>query len=96
MQRVPKGRNASNLAQLLACVGGPLVLSGRVSTAVEPGARTTTWRGMNDFPISVDHLRSGSLDRLREIAPELVHLMLLPYLGFDEAKRWAESTAPQA
>jgi hypothetical protein len=39
-----------------------------------------------------DRLRTGSTDRLSELGPELVHLALLPYLGFDEAKRWAETT----
>jgi hypothetical protein len=39
-----------------------------------------------------DHLRTESADRLNDLGPELVHLALLPYLGFDEAKRWAEST----
>jgi hypothetical protein len=37
-----------------------------------------------------DHLRIGRLDRLEELRPELVLLTLLPYLGFDEAKRWAD------
>lgn len=37
-----------------------------------------------------DHLRIGRLDRLEELRPELVLLTLLPYLGFAEAKRWAE------
>jgi len=37
-----------------------------------------------------DHLRIGRLDRLEELRPELVLLTLLPYLGFNEAKRWAD------
>lgn len=37
-----------------------------------------------------DHLRIGRLDRLEELRPELVLLTLLPYLGFSEAKRWAD------
>ena len=36
-----------------------------------------------------DHLRIGRLDRLEELRPELVLLVLLPYLGFSEAQRWA-------
>lgn len=36
-----------------------------------------------------DHLRSGRAHRLVDVAPELVYLTLLPYLGFAEAKRWA-------
>ena len=40
-----------------------------------------------------DHLRIGRLDRLEELRPELVLLTLLPYLGFSEAKRWADRSA---
>jgi hypothetical protein len=36
-----------------------------------------------------DHLRMGREDRLEELRPDLVLLMLLPYLGFAEAQRWA-------
>lgn len=36
-----------------------------------------------------DHLRLGRLERLEELRPELVLLTLLPYLGFAEARRWA-------
>jgi hypothetical protein len=41
----------------------------------------------------VDHIRLGRLDRLSELRPELVLLMLLPYLGFSEAQRWANQVA---
>lgn len=43
--------------------------------------------------IVADHVRSERLDRLPAIAPELVNFALLPYLGFDEAKRWTKATA---
>lgn len=36
-----------------------------------------------------DHLRLGRLDRLAALRPDLVLLTLLPYLGFEEAQRWA-------
>ena len=36
-----------------------------------------------------DHLRIGRVDRLEELRPELVLLILLPYLGFSEAQHWA-------
>jgi hypothetical protein len=36
-----------------------------------------------------DHLRMGREDRLEELRPDLVLLTLLPYLGFEEAQRWA-------
>jgi hypothetical protein len=39
-----------------------------------------------------DHLRRNRLDRLAAAGPDLVHLALLPYVGFAEAKRWAQST----
>ena len=40
-----------------------------------------------------DHLRIGRQDRLEELRPELVLLTLLPYLGFNEAKSWADRFA---
>ncbi|HTR73998.1 MAG TPA: hypothetical protein VMH33_01910 [Solirubrobacterales bacterium] len=36
-----------------------------------------------------DHIRLGRTDRLEELRPDLVLLILLPYLGFSEAKIWA-------
>jgi hypothetical protein len=36
-----------------------------------------------------DHVRIGRLERLAELRPELVLLVLLPYLGFAEAQAWA-------
>ncbi len=38
-----------------------------------------------------DHLRLGRVERLKELRPDLVLLVLLPYLGFAEAQRWANS-----
>lgn len=40
-----------------------------------------------------DHLRIGRLDRLEQLRPELVLLTLLPYLGFEEAQKWANQVA---
>jgi hypothetical protein len=40
-----------------------------------------------------DHIRVGRLDRLAELRPELVLLALLPYLGFAEARLWANRMA---
>jgi hypothetical protein len=40
-----------------------------------------------------DHIRIGRVDRLAELRPELVLLTLLPYLGFSEAKMWANRVA---
>jgi hypothetical protein len=37
------------------------------------------------------HIRADRPERLREMAPELVYLTLLPYLGFAEARRWADT-----
>ncbi len=36
-----------------------------------------------------DHLRWDRADRLEEIAPNLIYLALLPYVGFTDAKRLA-------
>lgn len=35
-----------------------------------------------------DHVRRGRVDRLAALRPELVLMILLPYLGFTEAQRW--------
>ena len=40
-----------------------------------------------------DHVRLGRLERLAGLRAELVLLTLLPYLGFSEAKRWADQVA---
>lgn len=40
-----------------------------------------------------DHLRIGRLQRLAELRPDLVLLTLLPYLGFAEAREWANWAA---
>jgi hypothetical protein len=37
-----------------------------------------------------DYLRLGRSDRLVELRPDLVLLVLLPYLGFAEAKGWVD------
>jgi hypothetical protein len=42
------------------------------------------------------HLRSERLDRLEDAVPELVCLARLPYLGFEEAKGWAEKATTPA
>lgn len=36
-----------------------------------------------------DHLRIGRYERLAELRADLVLLTLLPYLGFEEARNWA-------
>ncbi len=54
-----------------------------------PGATDETLVAGIVGPVG-DHLRIGRLDRLQELRPELVLLTLLPYLGFAEAKKWAE------
>jgi hypothetical protein len=41
-----------------------------------------------------DHLRLGRTERLSELRPDLVLLVLLPYLGFAEAKSWADRVDP--
>jgi hypothetical protein len=43
-----------------------------------------------------DHVRIGRLERLAVLRPELVLVTLLPYLGFEEAQRWANAAADRA
>jgi hypothetical protein len=40
-----------------------------------------------------DHLRVGRMQRLADLRPELVLLALLPYVGFEEARSWANKAA---
>lgn len=40
-----------------------------------------------------DHVRVGRLEALEALRPDLVLIALLPYLGFDEARAWANRFA---
>lgn len=40
-----------------------------------------------------DHVRVGRLEALEVLRPDLVLIALLPYLGFDEARAWANRFA---
>jgi hypothetical protein len=42
-----------------------------------------------------DHLRVGRPDDLRQLRPDLVLIALLPYLGFDEARRRTNQLAEE-
>ncbi len=42
-----------------------------------------------------DHLRVGRFEALEALRPDLVLLALLPYLGFDEAREWANRFAAE-
>jgi len=37
------------------------------------------------------HLLAGTTDQLPELAPEVIHLALLPYIGSAAARAWAET-----
>jgi hypothetical protein len=39
------------------------------------------------------HLQLGTAAELPGLAPDLVYVMLMPYLGIDEARQWAAATA---
>jgi len=41
-----------------------------------------------------DHLRTEDFDALRASVPELVELLLVPYVGRAEAREWAAQSAP--
>jgi hypothetical protein len=40
------------------------------------------------------HLLAGTADQLPEVAPDAIYLALLPYLGLEGTRRWAESASP--
>jgi hypothetical protein len=42
-----------------------------------------------------DHLRSGDFAALRQSVPELVELILVPYVGRSEARSWARKADPK-
>ncbi|HEX6455882.1 MAG TPA: hypothetical protein VF009_05120 [Solirubrobacterales bacterium] len=42
--------------------------------------------------IAANRIRTERPDQLSAIAPELVQLVLLPHLGFEAAREWAERT----
>lgn len=42
------------------------------------------------------HLQLGTGDQLPKLAPDLVYITLMPYLGIDEARRWATNTTKSA
>lgn len=72
-------------------------LSGFIRVGAPTGARlpTSTDEALVAGLVGLvgDHVRIGRLDRLAELRPELVLLILLPYLGFAEAQRWANRSA---
>lgn len=37
------------------------------------------------------HLQAGAVERLPDVAPDLVYLALMPYLGLEGAREWAAS-----
>jgi hypothetical protein len=39
------------------------------------------------------HLQLGTANELPGIAPDLVYITLMPYLGISEARRWADTSA---
>ena len=67
----------------------------RVKAPIEARLPTSTDEAMVAGIVGLvgDHVRVGRIDRLKELRPELVLLVLLPYLGFTEAQRWAEQVA---
>jgi hypothetical protein len=79
--------------------GGPSLTErfGELLTEVVPsgGRSPTANAAVVSSIVSVigDHLRRDRIDELTAAGPDLVHLALLPYLGFAEAKSWAQSVA---
>jgi hypothetical protein len=57
---------------------------------LRPTASTDTAVVNSIASVVGDHVRSDRINRLEEVAPDLVCLALLPYVGFDEARRQAE------
>ncbi len=47
-----------------------------------------------DRDIVRGHLQLGTADQLPRLAPDLVYITLMPYLGISEARRWASPRRP--
>jgi hypothetical protein len=74
-------------AQTVDCASR--LLDGVVPAAAKPaGASAGSVQGI--AMIVSDHLRADRVDSLGPIGPALVQFALQPYLGYAEAKRWAD------
>lgn len=84
------GGTGADTLQRYETVIGRLAGFLRAKTPVErlPGATDEALVG-GMVGLVGDHLRIGRLDRLAELRPDLVLLTLLPYLGFADARHWA-------
>ncbi len=80
-------RYESVIGRLAGFLRGKAPTEGRLPAATDE----TVVAGM--VGLVGDHLRIGRVDRLEQLRPDLVLLTLLPYLGFDEAQRWANQMA---
>lgn len=61
-----------------------------VPVAARPGPNSPAAAIAGAGLVVGDCVRWGRLDRLPALCPELHLMILLPYLGFEEAKLWAE------
>jgi hypothetical protein len=77
---------ASAYGQAVDCVNR--LLDRIVPAAALAGGSTGPVQGI--AMIVSDHLRAERDDGLARIGPELVEFTLQPYLGYAEAKRWAD------
>lgn len=72
-------------------------LAGLISSTAPEGSRLpgTTDEALVAGIVGLvgDHVRVGRLEALEALRPDLVLIALLPYLGFDEARTWANRFA---
>ena len=83
-----RGADADEYQDLIA--GFSARLSQVPPADLRPAASTDTAVVSSIASVVGDHVRSDRIERLDEVAPDLVCLALLPYVGFDEARRWAD------
>lgn len=87
---VPDGESGRDHVAIVRRFSG---LLGEGAPADVPAASTRRAVVEGISSVISTHVRAGRLHQLPDRAPELVYLALLPYLGFEEANRWAEATA---
>ncbi len=89
-ERPPSGPDEQRLYSLRIDRFAELLRAG----APQPRPISTDRAAMHSVATMIaDHLRGGRQQALTAIAPDLVQLVLLPYLSFADAKEWAERTS---
>lgn len=91
VERSPQGGTLDAYSRLVGRLAGFIRINAPTGARLPAATDEALVAGM--VGLVGDHVRIGRLDRLADLRPEMVLLTLLPYLGFEEAQRWANATA---